>query len=229
MQPVKLPISTLVQHADNPRRIDDDGLEGLKQSLTDLPAMMEVRPIVVSNRTGQNVVLCGNQRFLAAKALGWTEITAIVTDQFTDAEEREIIIKDNTHFGDWDGDKLFEKWNLDSVVEWGVPQSVIDSWQEAADSFRESFEVDEYKPEGDNSKSGKPNDPNAEWVGMPEYEHENQESWKRLIVHFANKNDYERFSEIVNQKNMTESTRFIWFPEQEEKKQAHLRWQENES
>ena len=51
-----------------------------------------------------------------------------------------------------------------------------------------------------------------EFEGMTDYEHEDLESFKRLIVHFDNVNDYNDFAKLVGQK-LTDKTRQIWYPE----------------
>ncbi len=62
--------------------------------------------------------------------------------------------------------------------------------------------------------SGEPDDPAEHWQGMPEFEQEDQESWKRLIVHFKNRDDYEAFARLIGQ-SLTEKTRSIWYPQAE--------------
>lgn len=57
-------------------------------------------------------------------------------------------------------------------------------------------------------------DPAGEWGGMPEFEHEDQTSQFRAIVHFANEADMHAFEELVGQKIPT-NTRSIWHPKAE--------------
>jgi len=56
-----------------------------------------------------------------------------------------------------------------------------------------------------------PNDPDAEWKGMPSFQHEDLQSWKAITVHFKRKQDYEAFGRLIKQ-SLTENTRSIWFP-----------------
>ncbi len=60
-------------------------------------------------------------------------------------------------------------------------------------------------------------EPEDEWVGMPEFNQEEIEHFK-LIVHFPNDDAVNKFSELVEQK-ITEKTKFIWFPKQEDVRQ----------
>ncbi len=59
-------------------------------------------------------------------------------------------------------------------------------------------------------------DANELWKGMPEFEQEDQESFKAIKVHFANQEDYEAFARLVNQ-TLTPQTKYIWYPYQEKK------------
>lgn len=51
-----------------------------------------------------------------------------------------------------------------------------------------------------------------EWIDMPEFEMENQESYRRLFVHFRNEEDVQRFAELLGQK-ITLKQKSLWFPE----------------
>ena len=54
----------------------------------------------------------------------------------------------------------------------------------------------------------------SEWDGMPEFKQENQESTKKLIVHFETLKDLADFAKLVGQR-ITPITQSIWFPEAE--------------
>lgn len=49
------------------------------------------------------------------------------------------------------------------------------------------------------------------WDGMPEFKHEDQTSFKAIIVHFATPEDYAAFSKLIGQR-LLEDTRSIWYP-----------------
>lgn len=57
-----------------------------------------------------------------------------------------------------------------------------------------------------------PNDPEAEWQGMPEFHQEDQTAWKTIRVHFASQEDMDAFAEQLGQP-LTEKTQGIWYPE----------------
>ena len=49
---------------------------------------------------------------------------------------------------------------------------------------------------------------------MPEYQNENVESWKQLVVHFENEQDFLKFQELVGQE-LNEKTKSIHYPKKE--------------
>ena len=114
------PIAELKELPGNPRTIKKDQFEKLKQSIQDNADYFEARPIILSDRTGKLVILAGNQRYKAAKALGMTEVPTIILPNLTEEREREIIIRDNVENGDWDWDALFNEWDTDKLQDWGV-------------------------------------------------------------------------------------------------------------
>lgn len=114
------PIAELKELPGNPRTIKKDQFEKLKTSIKDNADYFEARPIILSDRTGELVILAGNQRYKAAKAIGLKEVPTILLPNLTEEREKEIIIRDNVENGDWDWDALFNEWDTDKLQEWGV-------------------------------------------------------------------------------------------------------------
>ncbi len=56
-----------------------------------------------------------------------------------------------------------------------------------------------------------PNDPNAEWKGMPEIG-DTIRGVRMLIVHFETQQDVDNFSDFIGQK-IGEKTKYIWYPQ----------------
>ena len=125
----------------NPRTIKKDQFERLKKSLQDNQDYFEARPLILSNRTGELVILAGNQRFKAAKAIGMTEVPTVLIEGLTEEREREIIIRDNVENGDWDVDMLANEWDAGVLDSWGVQLPVWDEDQSEYSQF-----VDKFKP-----------------------------------------------------------------------------------
>jgi DNA modification methylase len=129
---------------NNPRTIKKDDMERLKKSIKDNPDYFEARPIILSNRTGELVILAGNQRYEAAKALGMDEVPTFLLEGLTEAREREIIIRDNVSNGDWDMDALANEWDTQELTDWGVDITWDEPEQEVIED--NAPEVNESEP-----------------------------------------------------------------------------------
>jgi DNA modification methylase len=129
---------------NNPRTIKKDDMERLKKSIKDNPDYFEARPIILSNRTGDLVILAGNQRYEAAKALKMDEVPTFLLEGLTEAREREIIIRDNVRNGDWDMDALANEWDTQELTDWGVDINWDEPEQEVVED--EAPEVNESEP-----------------------------------------------------------------------------------
>lgn len=113
-------LSEITKNPANPRLIKDDKFARLKNSIQEFPQMMTLRPIVVDD---QGVVLGGNMRLEALKALGYKEIPdewVKRAEELTEEQKREFIIKDNNSFGEYDWDLLANDWSDLPLSEWGV-------------------------------------------------------------------------------------------------------------
>lgn len=113
-------VAVLKELPGNPRTIKKDQFEKLKTSIKDNADYFEARPIILSDRTGELVILAGNQRYKAAKAIGLKEVPTILLPNLTEEREKEIIIRDNVENGDWDMDVLANEWDVEQLQGWGV-------------------------------------------------------------------------------------------------------------
>ena len=113
-------VADLKELPGNPRTIKKDQFEKLKASIKDNADYFEARPIILSDRTGELVILAGNQRYKAAKAIGLKEVPTILLPNLTEEREKEIIIRDNVENGDWDWDALANEWDASMLDSWGV-------------------------------------------------------------------------------------------------------------
>lgn len=121
----------------NPRKISKKQLEKLKKSLTDAPEMLRLRELICVEHPDGPVVICGNQRLEAAKALGWETLPCKVLPADTDpAKLREYAIKDNLPFGEDDWEVIASDWDTAELEEWGM--EVPKEWEEPDFSEKKS-------------------------------------------------------------------------------------------
>lgn len=129
MQQVQvIPISKIIPNPDNPRTVTDDKFKKLVKSLTDFPEMLEKRPLIcVTTASGKYMVLGGNQRLKAAQKANIKELPVLLADEWSEAQRKEFIVKDNIGYGDWDWQLLETQWNADELIEWGLelPDNVL--------------------------------------------------------------------------------------------------------
>ena len=54
----------------------------------------------------EGMVVCGNMRLRAARALNWDTVPTYVKDFESEAQKREWMLRDNNEFGNWVPDEL---------------------------------------------------------------------------------------------------------------------------
>ena len=124
----------------NPRQWTQTELNKLKKSLQETPELLEARGILVYPWEGKYLVLGGNMRLSALKALKAKDAPCIVFPEDTPIDKlKEVVIKDNGSFGAWDFDQLANEWGDLPLVDWGVP-----AWEtERADAALSEDAVDD--------------------------------------------------------------------------------------
>lgn len=129
----------------NPRTITEKDFEDLKDSLTRNPGNIKKFPLVIAEHKKQYVVISGNQRLRAMKALGWTELDHVgeIYPEGTDPEIlQEAVIIANTHKGEWDFDLLANEWDGGKLEEWGIENTDWDDSEinlNSGDELREEY------------------------------------------------------------------------------------------
>ena len=83
------------------------------------PKYFEARPVLLSDRTGELVIIGGEQRTKAAKRLNLQKVPTILFSGLDEQGEDEIMILDNTHAGRWDRAKL-DNWQNHLLRKWGM-------------------------------------------------------------------------------------------------------------
>ena len=113
--------SKLKFNPNNPRKCSKDKLEKLCASITNLPQMMTLRPIVYDPVTMH--VLGGNQRLAAIRKLGMKDIPdewAIAATDLTPEQQKEFVLRDNVQLGEWDFEVLSAEFDEFDLEEMGM-------------------------------------------------------------------------------------------------------------
>lgn len=106
----------------NPRSWSIRELSRLKKSIQETPEMLELRPPLVYGFEGKYVAIGGNMRLSVLREINnITETPCIVIPQDTPLLKlKEIAIKDNAKFGEWDYDALADEWNEFDLADYGI-------------------------------------------------------------------------------------------------------------
>ena len=132
---------------DNPRVLRGDKFQKLKQSITEFPKMMSLRPMVVDS---DGIILGGNIRYRALQDLGFKEIPndwVKRAEELTEDEKKRFIIADNVGFGDWDWDTLANDWDVVDLEAWGLEIPGFDEGndedlEDLSDKIKSMFKIE---------------------------------------------------------------------------------------
>jgi ParB-like chromosome segregation protein Spo0J len=132
---------------NNPRVLRDEKFQKLKQSITEFPKMLSLRPMVIDEN---NVVLGGNMRLRALQELGFTDVDEAWvkrSSDLTEEEKKRFIIADNVAFGEWDWDTLANDWEVVDLEAWGLDIPQFDTVEEQemedlSDKIKSMFKIE---------------------------------------------------------------------------------------
>ena len=136
----------------NPRQWTKGDVDRLARSIDQTPELLEARPVIVYPAGTDNyVILGGNLRFAACKQLKRDTVPCYIVQPDLGADKlKEIVIKDNGAFGQWDFDRLANEWDDLPLPDWGVPSWDTSTRMELSTQGREGGEgydefVDKFK------------------------------------------------------------------------------------
>lgn len=109
--------------------------------------MLAIRPIIIDE---DGVILGGNMKKQALHEMGRETIPAEWVKKvqgLTDEQKLEFIIKDNTHYGNWDWEQLANEWDGIALDDWGLDVPGVDFGEE----------LDEEQPKKQDNTKNTPN------------------------------------------------------------------------
>ena len=141
------PLESLKPLENNPRYIKEEDFERLCASVQNNPELFEAQPIILSDRTGELVIIAGNQRYRAAKEVGLKEVPTVLLTGLTEQKEKEIIIRTNITNGKWDYDRLAnDDWSIEDLGDWGLNVDFLKTDEDTnIDDFFEEASTDDAK------------------------------------------------------------------------------------
>ena len=113
-------LSSLTPNPDNPRDIEQEKFDKLCESIKRDPEFMALRPIIVDQ---DNIIIAGNMRFRALRALEYKSIPetwVYKAKDLTEKERRRFIVIDNLEYGRMEWDILTSQYSEEELIEWGM-------------------------------------------------------------------------------------------------------------
>jgi hypothetical protein len=184
-------IDKVIPYARNPRK-NKDAIDYVAASIKEFGFK---QPIVVDK---DYVIVAGHTRYEASKKLGLEEVPIIIADDLTPQQIKAYRIADNktSLYSSFDNELL--------MLEFQELQTDGYNLTNTAFSENEINDILLEKEYGDT-------DAYQEWEGMPEFNNEDANSFRKLIVHFDKKEDAEDFFKVIGQE-YSEKCRSIWYP-----------------
>lgn len=106
---------------ENPRTRDDAKQRNLEKSIKELPEMTIARAALCFPYNGRYVVIGGNRRLEAQRALKRKKIPIIALPQDTPVEKlRRMALLDNESTGETDWNKIAKSWDTEELKGWGI-------------------------------------------------------------------------------------------------------------
>jgi hypothetical protein len=208
MAVVKKKVEDLIPYVNNARTHSDEQVTMIAASIKEFGFN---NPILLD---GENGVIAGHGRLMAAKKIGLDEVPCIELKHLTEAQKKAYILADNrlAENAGWDEDLL--KIELNSLKELNFDIESIGFTGFDDTNFEEIETV-----EGEN-------DPEEEWTDMPEYNSEDV-CYAKCIVSFETAKDREDFFHLLGQE-FTDKTLSMWFPKKEKRELEPYRWAEDD-
>lgn len=168
------PLESLKPLENNPRYIKEEDFERLCASVQNNPELFEAQPIILSDRTGELVIIAGNQRYRAAKEVGLKEVPTVLLTGLTEQKEKEIIIRTNVTNGKWDYDRLAnDDWSIEDLGDWGLNVDFLKT--------DEDTNIDDFFEEASTEDAKKAKNVKIEIV-IPEEHQDMKDEIKKLVA-----------------------------------------------
>jgi ParB-like chromosome segregation protein Spo0J len=200
-------VADLIPYASNSRTHSDAQIAQIAASIREFGW---TNPILID---GDNGLIAGHGRLLAARKLGMEIIPAIVLDHLTKAQQRALVIADNQL-------ALNAGWDME-LLKAEIEDLKLEDFDLALLGFDDKTMSSLFLDREDGAT-----DAQAEWEGMPEFEDDGP-CFRKVIVSFDTPDDVQEFFSIIGQSH-TDKTKSIWFPEKERRDLEGMRWAEND-
>ena len=186
------PLSKIKPYDKNPRTHPEEQIELLAAAMEQEGV---TAPVLVDE---DGVIIYGHGRRLAAMRNRYKQYPVVIARGWTEGQKRAARIKDN-QLG------LLSGWNMPLLREEAVELKTA-GYDLPLLGFTDKM------TEWLTSAGDLVTDPNAEWSGMPHFNNPDARAFRSIVVHFNDQEAVDAFAKVTNQ-NITDKTRFLWYPE----------------
>lgn len=117
---VKYPIAELMEYKDNPRILTEKQKMDLEKSLK----KFGFTQVIVLN--ADKTIISGHQRCRILAELGYTDVDCKISDrQLSEADFKELNIRDNQNGGEFDYDVLSNIFDIAELLEYGFSEDEL--------------------------------------------------------------------------------------------------------
>lgn len=185
-------IDELIPYASNSRTHSEEQVAQIAASIKEFGFN---NPVLLD---GDNGIIAGHGRTLAARKLGLKEVPTIELAHLSDSQRKAYIIADN---------------KLALNAGWDMPTMALELHGLNMDGFDLSLtgfsdiELENIlDPMSDDFSASE------EWGGMPEFSCEDKTAFKSVVVHFKDQGAIDAFASVTGLK-VLENTRMAWYPD----------------
>ncbi len=205
-------IQNLKPNPNNPRTITDEKLKLLEKSLNEFGDLSGF----VFNRT-TNQLVGGHQR---AKIFP-PDAKVIITKKNTKPSKVGTLAEG---YVDFNGERFsYREVSWDKLKEQAANVAAnkgagefdplkLTEWFSDLETFGFDLDLTMFSELERNNYLGKDVDPLEEWAGMPEFDHKDKTAYRSIVVHFKDEDGVKTFAKIAKA-NITDKTRYLWYPE----------------
>ena len=187
-------IDTLIPYINNARTHSDEQVAQIAASIKEFGW---TNPVLVD---GDNGIIAGHGRVLAARKLEATEIPVIELNGLSDVQKRAYVLADNQIAinADWDGELLLNELEKLKLDDFDISVTGLRFMDSDIDDLLNTPLID----------------PDEEWQDMPEFNQEDVRGVQKIVVHFKTNDDVQNFARLIEQP-LTPATNSVWFPQAE--------------
>jgi hypothetical protein len=182
-------VESLIPSIQNARIHSDQQIDQIVASIKEFGF---TNPILVDGAKG---VVAGHGRLLAAQRLAMIQVPVVELSHLTPEQKRAYMLADNrlALAAGWDEDIL--RLEISALREVGFNVELTGFDERELDQL---FAADA--------------DPSSLWQGMPEFNQPDAFAYRSIVVHFKDAAGVDEFKKAINQPQITDVTKFIWFP-----------------